>query len=66
MKNFTTKLLRFNTYKNLVLKIDHYGHYDHYHYGSYRGNGYNNDDDDNNDGNDGEDPLGLQMVMRIC
>ena len=28
MKNFTTKLLRFNTYKNLVLKIDHYGHYD--------------------------------------
>ena len=28
MKNFTTKLLRFNTYENLVFKIVHYGHYD--------------------------------------
>ena len=28
MKNFTTKLLRFNTYENLVFIIDHYGHYD--------------------------------------
>ena len=28
MKNFTTKLLRFNTYENLVLKIVHYGQND--------------------------------------
>ena len=29
MKNFTTKLPRFNTYENLVFKFVHYGHY-HY------------------------------------
>ena len=28
MKNFTTKLLRFNSYENLVFKIVHFGHYD--------------------------------------
>ena len=29
MKNFTTKLPRFNAYENLVFKFVHYGHY-HY------------------------------------
>ena len=29
MKNFATKLPRFNTYENLVFKFVHYGHY-HY------------------------------------